>query len=66
MRVKESFMSLGHFKLNNGMNIRLWEDRWLGNFTLQQQYPSLNAITRRRNVLIVSVVSTIPLNISFQ
>jgi hypothetical protein len=32
MRVKESFLSIGHFKLNNGMNIQFWDDRWLGNF----------------------------------
>jgi hypothetical protein len=36
MKVKNSFLSLGHFKLNNGMSIRFWEDMWLGNFTLQQ------------------------------
>jgi hypothetical protein len=65
MKVKDSFLSLGHFKLNNGMNIRLWEDGWLGNFTLQQQYPSLYSITHRKNVSAASVFSTLPLNISF-
>jgi hypothetical protein len=38
---------------------------WLGNFTIQQQYQSLYAITRRKNVLVALVFSTIPLNISF-
>jgi hypothetical protein len=29
MRVKDLFLSLGHFKLNGGRNIWFWEDRWL-------------------------------------
>jgi hypothetical protein len=33
MNVKESFLSLGHFQLNNGGNILFWEDKWLGNST---------------------------------
>jgi hypothetical protein len=35
MKVKESFLSLGHFTINNGENIRFWEDnKRLGNTTL--------------------------------
>jgi hypothetical protein len=48
MRVKESFLKLGHFKLNNGENIRFWEDKWIENATLQQQFPSLYLIARRK------------------
>jgi hypothetical protein len=66
MNVKESFLSLGHFHLNNGENIRFWEDRWLGNHTLKKQFPSLYAITHQRNVSVASVFSMIPLNISFR
>jgi hypothetical protein len=66
MKVKDSFLSLGHFKVNIGMNIRFWEDRWLRNFTLQLQYSSLYTITRWKNVSIASVFSTILLNISFR
>jgi uncharacterized membrane protein len=65
MNVKESFLSLGHFQLKNSGNIHFWEDRWLENFTLRQQYPSLYAITRRRNVSVASVFCSIPLNIAF-
>jgi hypothetical protein len=51
MRV-EYFLSLGHFKLNNGGgDIRFWEDKWMGNVTLQQQFPSLYLIARWKNVL---------------
>jgi hypothetical protein len=55
MRVKDSLLSLGHFKLNNGENTRFWEDNWLGNVTLQQQFRSLYSIARRKNVSIASV-----------
>jgi hypothetical protein len=66
MNVKECFLCLGHFQLNNGANIHFLEDRWLENFTLQQQYPSLYAITRQRNVSVALVFNTIPLNIAFR
>jgi hypothetical protein len=65
MRVDDSFLSLGHFKLNNGGNIRFWKDKWLGNFTLQQQFPWLYSITCQKNVSVASVFTLIPLNISF-
>jgi hypothetical protein len=41
LKVKDTFLNLGGFQLNNGHNIRLWEDKWMGNFTLKQLYPSL-------------------------
>ena len=66
MKVKDQFLELGSFQLNNGHNIRFWEDRWIGNFTLQQRYPSLYSIVRRKQVSVATVFSTIPLNISFR
>jgi hypothetical protein len=65
MKVKESFLSLGHFTLNNGDNIRFWEDKWLGTTTLQYQFPELYSIVHRKNVLVASVFRTVVLNISF-
>jgi hypothetical protein len=44
MLVKNSFLILGHFKLNNGENIKFWEDNRLGNATLQQQFLELYSI----------------------
>jgi hypothetical protein len=32
MKVKDSFLSLGRFKLNNGVHIQFWEDKWPGIF----------------------------------
>jgi hypothetical protein len=66
MKVKEYFLSLGHFTLNNEENIIFWEDKWLGNTTLRYQFPELYSIVRRKNVSVASVFRTIPLNNSFQ
>ena len=30
MGVKDQFLNLGRFRLNNGTQIRFWEDKWLG------------------------------------
>ena len=65
MKVKDKFLNLGSFQLNNGENIRFWEDKWLGNFTLSQQYASLYNIVRKKHISIATVFNSIPLNISF-
>ena len=59
MKVKDRFLSFG-------TNIRFWEDKWLGNFTLHHKYPSLYNIARGHNASIASVFRTVPLNISFR
>jgi hypothetical protein len=66
IKVNDTFLDLGHFQLNNGANIRSWKDKWLGNFTLKQYYPSLYLITHKKHICVQSVFSTIPLNISFR
>jgi hypothetical protein len=64
MEAKQIFLRYGSFHLNNGKQIRFWEDKWLGNSSLQQQYPSLYNIVRNKSDT-AQVLSTIPLNISF-
>jgi hypothetical protein len=66
MKVKEKFLQLGVFTVNNGRNVRFWQDKWLGNFTLQDRYPSLYKIVRRKDAAVSSVFSSVPLNISFR
>jgi hypothetical protein len=61
MNAKPSFLRYGSFLLNNGKQIRFWEDKWLGNFSFQQQYPSLFNIVQKRSDTIAQVLSTIPL-----
>jgi hypothetical protein len=41
MHVKNDFFERGAFKLGNGEDIRFWEDVWLGDTTLAQQYRAL-------------------------
>jgi hypothetical protein len=63
MRVKDDFFSRGFFKIGNGEMVRFWEDVWLCNLSLADQYPSLYNIIRRKNILVANVLSQNPLNI---
>jgi hypothetical protein len=65
MRAKINFLMHGSFRLNNGKQIRFWENKWLRNYSFQQQYPSLYNLVRQRSVTVESVLSTMPLNVSF-
>jgi hypothetical protein len=65
MKVKEIFFGHDTFHLNKGKRTRFWEDRWLGNISLQHQYPTLYNIVRRKSATVESVLSTVPLNVSF-
>jgi hypothetical protein len=66
MKVKEVFLNLGRFQVSNGQNVRFWEDKWLGNYSLKEVYRTLFAITRKKHISVASVFSTVPLNISFR
>jgi hypothetical protein len=65
MKVKEDFLSRGSFAVGNGEDTRFWEDTWLGNKSLAQQYPSLYNIVHRKNVSVSNVLNQTPLNITF-
>jgi hypothetical protein len=66
MKVKEEFFKHGSFVVNNGMSARFWEDTWLGNRPLADQYPSLYNIVRNKNVTVATTLATTPLNIGFR
>jgi hypothetical protein len=66
MNIKDQFLSFDNFVLKNGKQIRFWEDRWLGVNTLNDQYPNLYNIVRKKNVTISDIFSTRRLNISFE
>jgi hypothetical protein len=66
MKVKDQFMRFGSFRLNNGQQIRFWEDVWIGTVSFQQKYPSLYNIVRKKNDTVASVLSSVPLNVSFR
>ena len=46
VKVKDTFINFGTFRLNDGKQIRFWEDKWIGNHTLSQQYPALYNIVK--------------------
>jgi hypothetical protein len=66
MKVKSKFLHYGSFQLNNGAQIRFWEDRWMGNHAFKDQYPSLYNIARRKSDTVEKVLSRLPLNVSFR
>jgi hypothetical protein len=46
MKIKDDFFSRGYFNVGNGMDTKFWEDSWLGDKPLAQQYPSLYNIVQ--------------------
>jgi hypothetical protein len=66
MRVKNDFFRRGFFKVGTGDSVRFWEDIWLGNTPLAQQYPSLYNIVQRKNIMVATVLAQTPLNITFR
>jgi hypothetical protein len=65
MDIKDQFISMGHFRVQNGTLIRFWEDKWIGDSALKDQYPNLYNIVRKKSMTIADVFSTRPLNVSF-
>jgi hypothetical protein len=47
MKVKADFFYCGSFKVGNGEQTRFWEDTWLGDKPLAQQYLSLFNIVQK-------------------
>jgi len=64
--VKDIFLSLGKFKLDNGTQIRFWEDKWLGSQALKIQYPNLFNIVWKKQATVADVLNSTPLNVSFR
>jgi hypothetical protein len=66
MKVKEEFFSRASYNIGNGMDTRFWEDTWLGNKSLAEQYPLLYNILKCKQVSVANVLNQNPLNISFR
>jgi hypothetical protein len=58
MATKSKFFRFRHFLIKDGSQIMLWEDKWLDNAPLREQYPSLYNIVL---CTIAKVMSTSPL-----
>jgi hypothetical protein len=66
MNIKDQFLSMGSFKLQNEKQIRFWKDKWLGAKALKEDYPNLYNIARRKSATVTDIFRTHPLNISFR
>jgi hypothetical protein len=66
MNIKSDFLSMGSFILQDGKEIRFWEDIWLGDAALKVQYPNLFNIVQRKSVTVAEIFSSRPLNVSFR
>jgi hypothetical protein len=66
MHVKEEFFKRGFSRVGNGTTVRFWEDIWMGDTPLSHQYPALYNIVQHKNVLVATVLATVPINISFR
>jgi hypothetical protein len=60
------FFGLGSFFIKDGSEIRFWEDKWLGNATLREQYPTLYSIMRHKGDTIAKVMETSPPAVAFR
>ena len=52
--------------VGNGMDTRFWEDKWLGDKPLAEEYPTLYNIVYHKNVTVNNVMNHAPLNIGFR
>jgi hypothetical protein len=56
MKVKDLFLNMGTLLVNNGEQVRFWEDKWIGNLSFMQQYPSLYQIAHRKGDIVARVI----------
>jgi hypothetical protein len=66
MATKKFFFGLHSFSIKDGLGIRFWEDKWLGNATLREQYLTLYSIVHHKGDIITKVMETSPPNVAFR
>jgi hypothetical protein len=66
MNIKDVFLSMGNFMLQDGKHIRVWEDKLLGTRDFKDEYPNLYNIVRKKCATVASIFSSRPLNVSFR
>jgi hypothetical protein len=66
MKVKRYFLHFGTFIIKDGSQVRFWEDIWIGNMTLREQYPSLYNIARHKQDTVAEVLGVDPHNLSWR
>ena len=66
MKVKRDFLRFGNFVIKDGSQVRFWEDIWLGNSPLREQYPELYNIVRKKQDTVAEVLRTPSANLSWR
>ena len=66
MKVTRDFLRFGTFLIKDGSQVRFWEDSWLGNSPLCDQYPQLYNIVRKKQDTVADVLSTQIPNLSWR
>jgi hypothetical protein len=60
MAMKKHFFDHGSFSIKDESEIRLWEDKWIGNTTLHKQYLALYAIVHHKGDTISHILGIQP------
>ena len=63
MLAKESFQRFSSFLLQDGSQVRFWEDCWIGVQSFAKEYPNLYNLVRNKNEVVAKIMSGIPLNV---
>ena len=66
MKVKANFLKFGTFIIKDGSQIRFWEDAWLSNKSLREQYPQLYNTVRKKQDTVPEVMSSGTPNMSWR
>jgi len=66
MSVKDQFINLGWFRLNNGTQIMFWKDKWMGHQAFKTRYPNLYNMVRKMQATVAEVLQSDRLNVSFR
>jgi hypothetical protein len=66
MATKKHFFRFGTFSIKDGSEVHFWEDKWLGNTPLREQYPALYSIVRHKEETIATVLASFPPNVTFR
>jgi hypothetical protein len=66
MATKKIFFPYDFFSIKDGSEITFWEDKWISNTTLWEQYPALYNIVRHKNDTLASVIESSLPNVMFR
>jgi hypothetical protein len=65
-KVKDEFLSMDRFDLDDGSQVRFWKDSWITPCPFKTLFASLYNIVRKKSASIMTVLSTTPLNVTFK